>query len=187
MVDNKFVTFNKAIHHPKERCHGMSKNGQCPNCKVEGSDYCYLHGANKSLISADKKAVKNYRLQRWKDRVGELASSQGVKSLREEIGILRLMLEEMLNQCETATDLLLFSAKMSDLVMKIERLVTSCDRLENRMGMLLDKTTILNLAETYVQIITVHVTDEEAIEAISKDIEEATLRIGLDEELAEAI
>ncbi|MEA1999533.1 MAG: hypothetical protein U9N61_09490 [Euryarchaeota archaeon] len=103
-----------------------------------------------------------------------MADSGGIKSLREEVGILRVILEEMMNQCNDATDLLLYSQRMADLVMKIEKLVSSCDRLENRMGMLLGKDSVLQLAATYVQIINSYVSDPNIIESISVDIVKAT-------------
>lgn len=170
----EFVKWNPTKHSPAERCEGTIATGQCPNCKILGTNYCPSHGANKTLQSKNRQAVRNYRLQRWKQRVGEMADSEGIKSLREEVGILRVILEEMLNKCEDSTDLLLFSQRMSDMVMKIEKLVTSCDRLENRMGLLLSKDSVLQLAATYVQIINLHIEDPDKIEAISNDILQAT-------------
>lgn len=180
MPDNgngKFTKWDSLKHHPSERCEGTISTGQCINCKVPGSDYCPGHGANKQIASANNKAVRNYRLQRWKQRVGEMADSDSIKSLREEVGILRVILEEMLNQCHDSTDLLLYSQRMSDLVMKIEKLVSSCDRLENRMGLLLNKDSVLQLAATYVQIINNHVTDPNIIEQISEEMIVATQQV----------
>lgn len=172
--NGKFTKWDHTKHHPSERCEGTIKTGQCINCKVPGTDYCLNHGANKQLQSKNGTTVRNYRLQRWKNRVGEMADSGGIKSLREEVGILRVILEEMMNQCNDATDLLLYSQRMADLVMKIEKLVSSCDRLENRMGMLLGKDSVLQLAATYVQIINSYVSDPNIIESISVDIVKAT-------------
>jgi hypothetical protein len=136
-----------------------------------------LHGANKGQNIVNNAAIRNYRLQRWRQRVGEMADSSSVKSLREEIGILRVVLEEMLNQCTDTTELLLYSHRISDLVMKVEKLVTSCDKLENRLGLLLSKDAVLQLATTYVQIINNHVTDPEVIESISTEMLEVTEKI----------
>lgn len=177
LSNNKFVKYDRTKHHPKERCEGNISTGQCINCKVQGSDFCVNHGANKQLESKNGDSVRNYRLQRWKTRVGEMADSEGIKSLREEVGILRVILEEMMNTCEDSTDLLLYSQRMADLVMKIEKLVSSCDRLENRMGLLLGKDSILQLAATYVNIINTYVVDPEVIEKISLEMIAATKQI----------
>jgi hypothetical protein len=176
-TENKFVRWNVKIHDPRERCESSNHNGPCPYCKVPGSDYCPRHGANSVIQARDKDALRNYRLRRWKQRVGELADSEGIKSLREEVGILRMLLEETLNQCKTPMDLLLYSQKMADLVMKIEKLVVSCDKLENRMGLLLNKDSVLQLANTYVQIINNHIEDPDIIERVSLAIADATERI----------
>lgn len=175
--ENKFVKWNVKLHHPSERCETTVANSQCPNCKSNGTSHCVLHGGHSSLQVKNAKAVRNYRLTKWKSRIGKYANSDAVKSLREEVGILRMMLEEMLSSCEDATDLLLYSQRMSDLVMKIEKLVTSCDRLENRMGLLLSKDSVLQLAATYVQIINTHVSDPEIIESIGREIVDATEQI----------
>jgi hypothetical protein len=66
---------------------------------------------------------------------------------------------------------------MADLVMKIEKLVVSCDKLENRMGLLLNKDSVLQLANTYVQIINNHIEDPDIIERVSLAIADATERI----------
>jgi len=177
MIDNKFVRWNYLEHKLEERCESTGKDAQCPYCKIKGSNYCTRHAGGRMQKKIDAEAARGYRLGRWKQRVGELSNNSGIKSLREEIGILRMMLEEMIGQCEDATDILLYSQRMSDLVMKIEKLVTSCDKLENRMGMLLSKDSVLQLASTYVQIINMHVSDPEVIETISNKMIEATEQI----------
>ena len=135
------------------------------------------HGANKALEAAAEESKRNYRLTKWKARVGQFADNDQIKSLREEIGIMRLLLEETLNKCEDSVDLMLYSHKMSEFVMKIEKLVVSCDKLENRMGLMLNKSTIINLAQQYVTIINEHVKDPEIIEQISMKMVERTLAI----------
>jgi hypothetical protein len=177
VVDNKFERWDVKVHHPRERCEATVKTGQCPYKSANGTNHCVMHGANSGVQSKQVEAARNYRLMRWQNRVGELSESQNIKSLREEVGILRMILEEMLNQCETSLDLLLYSQKMSDLVMKIERLVVSCDKLENRMGLLLDKSSVLQLAATYVQIINNYVPDPEIIESISAEMAQVTLQL----------
>jgi hypothetical protein len=176
-TDNKFTRWDVKIHHPNERCTATVKASQCPFCKEPGANTCVMHGANSGKESTNDAAIRNYRLQTWKIRVGEMADSSGIKSLREEVGILRVILEEMMNKCIDSTDLLLYSQRMSDLVMKIEKLVTSCDKLEGRMGLLLGKDSVLQLSATYVQIINNYVEDPLIIEKISEEMIKATLQI----------
>ena len=174
IVDTNFVRWDVKIHHPNERCESTGKDAQCPYCKVGGSNHCPRHGANSGLNVQKVERLRNYRLAKWKNRVGEFADSPGIKSLRDEIGILRLTLETMLESCNDSMELILYSQRISDLVMKIEKLVVSCDKLENRMGLLLDKKSVLYLAQRYVEIINEHVEDVETIDAISNEMVKAT-------------
>lgn len=177
VIDNKFIRHNQKLHDPRERCHGTVAAGQCPYNKVENSDYCPMHGGNKGQIAHNEEVTRNYRLMRWQRRVEEFADNDQVKSLREEIGILRMMLEEMLIKCTDTTELLLYSHRISDLAMKIEKLVVSCDKLENRMGLLLSKRAVLQLAGTYVNIINTYISDPDVIEQISEQMMVATMAI----------
>ena len=173
-MDNKFKRWNISEQHPKERCEATVTNGQCPYTKAEGTNYCPMHGSNSGRIAKQQETIRNYRLARWQQRIDEFADNDQIKSLREEIGILRMMMEEMLIKCTDTTELMLYSHRISDLAMKIERLVVSCDKLENRMGLLLSKRAVLQLAGTYVNIINTYVTDPDVIEQISHEMLEAT-------------
>lgn len=178
MIISKVTKWNVKVNHPKERClANTGTRGQCPNTKQFETNYCAAHGANKGIESRNNKEVRNYRLQRWQKRVTEFADNDQIKSLREEVGILRMILEEMLNKCETTTDLLLYSSRMADTVMKIEKLVTSCDKLENKMGLLLSKGAVLQLAGVYVEIIHEFIPDPDIVEAISSKMAEAALQL----------
>jgi hypothetical protein len=132
----------------------MLNNGnQCGNKRVDGVTRCPLHGANKKLRAQENSSMRLYRLAKHQKRVGEFADHDKIKSLREEIAILRIMLEERWNSCQDEHELLLQSNNLCNLVMKIEKLVTSCDRLDGRLGNLLDKQAVKNLATSLMQIL----------------------------------
>jgi len=177
-IANKFLRWDPLVHANTEKCQGHSKEfGQCPYVKVEGSDYCPRHGGGLSANSEKKEAVRNYHLTKWQARVQQLADNEGIKSLREEVGILRMVLENMLNQCNDAQELLMFSSRAADLVIKIEKLVTSCDRMEGKMGQLLGKDSVLRLAAQYVEIIHEHIDDDNVIDIISTKMIQATVAL----------
>jgi hypothetical protein len=159
------------LDDPK-RCQGSGKQGQCPYLSMPESKFCQRHDGRGE--SAREQAKSNmYRLQVWQERLSEFSEHDKLKSLRDEIGILRLVLEETMNRCRTSSELLTFSSKISDLCLRIEKLVSSCNRLEMKMGMLLDKASALNLAGQIVEIISQHVTDPVVIDAISSGIIDA--------------
>jgi len=164
------LQFERCEEDDPDRCQGISQStGQCPFKAVPGTKNCPRHGANKTLAKAEAARVKQYRLQIWQERLDEFSESNEVKSLREEIGILRLVMETMLVNCKNTNELLIYSSKISDLATKIEKLVSSCHRLEGSLGLTIDKSTALTFAQTIVDIIAEHV-QAEVMDEISESI-----------------
>jgi hypothetical protein len=159
------------------RCQGVFGMGQCHYEVVPGSTKCELHGGIYKMEETRKAVARQYNVAKWNARIEGFASNDGVKGLRDEIGIVRMILETVLNMCEDDFDLLLYSSKISDLVSRIESLVRSCHKLESSMGQLLDKTAALQLSGEIVQIIAKHVPDEDKVAMVAKDIAEALVRI----------
>ena len=79
------------------------------------------------------------------------------------------MIEEKINRCTDETDLLLVSGPLSDLIMKVEKVVASCNRLEMKLGNLLDRTKVVQFAQTVVAIVSNYV-DENDLEKIATEI-----------------
>jgi hypothetical protein len=137
---------------------------------VENGTNCIAHGGVRQESAIRDAALKNYRLQLWEQKVGDKAGSNHIKSLRDEIGILRVILEERLNRCKDATDLMLQSGPIGDMVMKIDKVVTSCHKLEGSMGQLLDKAAILQFAGEVISILGDEIQDEELLARIADRI-----------------
>jgi len=148
------------------RCQAVNSQGQCNNKAVPGGENCMAHGGNKQVNKVEADSIRNYRLIKWQAKLSSKVNSPGIKSLRDEIGILRMVLEERLNQCEDASGLMIMSHTISDLVVKIEKLVSSCHKLEGSMGNLLDKQSILQFAAEIITIIT---------EVLGKDSDKVSL------------
>lgn len=155
--------------HP-DRCAGIAAGEQCPMFAVKGGTQCMLHGGNKQLASQEAKSLRNYQLTKFRAQLERHATSDNIKGLRDEIGILRMMLETRLNKCNDEMDLLLHSGPISDMVLKIDRLVNSCHKLEGSMGQLLDKTAILQFANVVIDIISDEITDETVVNKIADRI-----------------
>lgn len=168
-----------------ERCQGIRGSGdQCYNKSLPHSDYCAAHGGNKGEEAHERKQANNYRLQQWKwrKRLGELSESDTIKSLREEIGILRVLMEERLTRIEDPTDLILQSGPISDLVMKIDRVVNSCHKLEGSMGQLLDKSAVLQFANVVIDIISQEIEDQEIVSRVADRIIESLAQQGKEDD-----
>jgi hypothetical protein len=157
------------------RCQGMTAHGQCLIIAVPGGKYCKMHGGQESNQLAQK-SIRNYRLLKFQARVNDFADNEQAKSLREEIGILRMVLEETLLRCEDENpekarlNLLIESSKITDMVSRIDKLVSSCHRLELATGGLLDKSAAIQLGAQIVSVISHHIDDENIIDAISAEI-----------------
>lgn len=169
MIEKKLQRCDEADPH---RCQASGQGGQCPYLAIPESRFCQRHDG-QGASSREKDKTNMYRLQVWQQRLDEFSEHDKLKSLRDEIGILRIVLEETMNRCHDSNSILMYSSKIGDLCIKIEKLVSSCNRLEMKMGMLLDKASALNLAGQVVDIISLHVDDPAIIDAISSGIIDA--------------
>lgn len=153
-----------------DRCQGVHKKGQCRYKATHPSTFCPMHGANHAINAEQAKAVRMYNLGKWQQTVDDFADDDEVKSLRGEIGITRMMLQEMMLRCKDSGQLVMFSGKIGELISKIERLVVSCNRLETHLGLSLDKGKVLELGAQMVEIISRYITDEDVLSSIGDDI-----------------
>ncbi len=152
-----------------QRCQGVYKYGQCNHKAEPHSTFCAMHGGKKSQESIDKQKMRNYRLTKFRARAERLSNSANLASLRDEVAILRMIIEEKVNACEDTHKLLLVSGPLSDLIMKCGVLVEKCNRLENRLGNFLDRNKITQFAEICINIISASVPEED-MERVSEDI-----------------
>ena len=148
------------------RCHGVRGGDVCMNKAVNGSEYCEYHGDNK------KSNISQYRLSKFQARLEEKAGQSNIKSLRDEIAILRITLEERLNSMQSPLEILTHTHTIGDMCLKIEKLVTSCHKLEKSMNNFMDETQATQFGLELVQIITRHVDDTKAIENIVNELSE---------------
>lgn len=151
-----------------ERCQAMTTKGQCPCKAVPGFSNCQSHGASNS--SQNKRKVRMYRLSKFQARVHEFADSGKLKTLTEEIGIMRMMLEERLNQCTDEHDLLLNAGVISEMVARINGLVQSCHNLEEKTGALLNQTQLTAYIDQVLQIIDDTIEDKSVLAKIADKI-----------------
>lgn len=141
------------------RCQAVHSKGQCRNKANPGSTFCLCHGGNKAPEKANKRATNYIRLTKFRARLDEKAESDSLKSLKDEIAILRIVMEETLNKCKNEVDIVLCSASIGDLAVKIEKLVTSCNKLDKQLGEYLDKGQLTQIMMEIVDIIGDYITD----------------------------
>ena len=151
-----------------ERCvHTNAAGIQCCYKSIEGEDYCPKHS---SPTRARAQSLKLYQLTRFKARVTDLATNPAIKSLREEIGILRMTLEAALNLYESEAELVMNVSSISSLVSQVNNLVGSCHKLEMQTDQLLDKNQAMLLADQIIAVLTDHVSDAATLNSMALKI-----------------
>jgi hypothetical protein len=154
-----------------ERCQANGLNGgQCLYKHAEGSEYCGLHNGLENAQRRTKE-LNLYKLKRFSKRIAELKEATGARTLEEELALLRMLLEETINRCETEVELLLYSDRMVDLVVQIRNTVLAAEKLASRTGMLVGRAEALTIAAKCVEIISRHVTDDKQLNAIAADLQ----------------
>lgn len=164
------------------RCQGITSNGQCQRDTQPGSNYCRLHGNHKDLAAEQDKSL--YQLLKAKDRARlvSLSEHESIKTLRDEISIARMLIEERFNLIQNESDILTACGPLNSLLLTVERLVNSAHKLEQNLGSLLAKPTLLSLGNELVAIIIdelKNIPDYEAIvDRISNRLVQAIAKAG---------
>lgn len=152
------------------RCQGIMSTGQCPYKAVPGGTFCMRCGGNKQLDKIERASTEMYQVDIFKARILRNKNHDEVKTLGNEVAILRMMLEGILNSCSNDTDLLLHASKIADLIIKIDKLVVSCHKLERNLGQHLDKSALLQFAAEVVSLIGEKVSNKDEIKAVADGI-----------------
>jgi len=161
--------WEKVPEDDPNRCQASAAQGQCPNKAVEGSKFCMCHGGHKAAARNKEERMKNYRLGKFHARAAELGNSDGINSLRDEVALLRMLIEEKIKFCKDEHDLLLISGPISDLIIKVEKVVSSMNKLEDKLGNTLNKEKIIQFAQLMIEIIGRYIENPETLDAIGED------------------
>jgi len=167
--------YRRVAEDDPQRCQAVTGTGQCRIVRAEGSDFCLTH-AGGLKASQEKEKVRNYRLTKWRAAVEGKADSTAIKDISEEIGILRVIIQERIEACESNTDLIINSGPLSDLVMKCATLVNQLQTMETKLGTMLHANQAIQFAAEILEVVGRHVDNAETQEAIANEIEAALQR-----------
>jgi hypothetical protein len=133
---------------------------------MEGSQYCFIHSG--TVDRSHEREVRMYQLAEVKnrERLSNFADDNQIKSLREEIGLCRLLIEKRVNLIKDDADLIASCGALNQLFLTLERLIKSCHGLDISLGELLSKETVMQLAQRLVAIIMEELSEVEGHEAI---------------------
>jgi len=156
------------------RCEHTSDTRQCGEQALEGTTRCAKHSKDPQTGLR-----RQYMLNqaRYRQRYGDFADSNELRSLRDEVSIMRMVMEERLNMVTNNSEMLASCGQIASLAVVIERLVKSCHQLESRLGTLLSKPTLLSIANEIVQILLQELVDVPGYEDLVDKISERIIQI----------
>lgn len=178
MAETKFTVCDPT---DPNRCQGIRQGesgGQCVYLAVPGCKFCLMHGGGTQANENKKAKLKNYQLTQYAERVGDLSNNPEIKNLREEIGILRMTLENVINLCDSPNKLLLYSDKITNLVEKVNKLVVSCQQMEEKNNNLMDRKVVIVIADSIVTLIGQYITDPDILLEVGGKICESIASAG---------
>ena len=85
--------------------------------------------------------------------LARFAESEDIKSLRDEIGLARMMVERHWNMIKTENDYISRAPSINTLLLTIERLIKSSHAIEQSLESLLSRTSVIAFAQLLVQIV----------------------------------
>jgi len=132
------------------RCQAITRMGQCKARRVEGGKYCAVHSSRKDNSEMNSYLITNTEIA---DLAGHYSQMEQLKSLRDEIALLRALATKRLNMIESNADFLKACGQVNTFMLTLDRLVNSCYRLEVHLGNLLSKDAVLELAQKIALIL----------------------------------
>jgi hypothetical protein len=161
--------FEPALHErvedqaDSERCDYMTKMGQCPYKRVAGTARCELHAYHTSESHLKIQAHRIYLAAQWHAQIGQFATPDEIKNLRQEIGILKLMLMKIMSSCQSEADLLMRSSSISELILKIGKVVETAHKMDTLTGKMLDKEQLVIFGQKVISLVSEFITDPDVL------------------------
>lgn len=132
------------------QCEYITCRGQCSNEAEPGQKFCGEHSAHSTQY-----LINQYRVtcKLLGDAPERHAQADTLKSLRGEIALLRSLIESRLNSIESEAELVAAMPMLRDSFVAVEKLVSATHALDVKLANLLDKQTLVSLAQDIIRII----------------------------------
>jgi len=162
------------------RCERVTRRGPCLNAVAPGEKTCARH----PLMNRGPKVTKRqmlYEMGQFQSRVAQFSGDTELKTLHGEIAVLRNLLEVVHQQCDSSIALVVKASIIGDLCAKITATVNTCNNIEAKLGGLLDRAKVTQLAEQTLQAVTdqveKYITDDKVKRLFLKGVSESMLEI----------
>ena len=156
-----------------QRCQAAMAGEQCRGVKLEGSDYCRIHSSGRRL---QERGLRQYYFVKAQDRarLAAFAEHDDIKSLRDEIAVTRMMIEGLWNSAQSDVERLAIYGRVNSHILTLEKLVKTCNQIEERLGNLLAKSTLLRVGTQICQLLVTRLEGlpnyEQLVDALIHDI-----------------
>jgi len=168
--------WERCLPDDPNRCQASGQLGQCRYKAKEGMKYCPRHAASSDKLAAQA-AANQFKLGQYQARMTEFTTNDQLKNLRGEIGILRMTLENTVAICKTPIEMVSYAGKIGDLVMKVTAVVKTCQLMEVKMGLMLDRDKIMLIGQRIVEIVGEVLPDAEILDTMGEKIVAAILDV----------
>lgn len=151
-MDDCSIESYRSIRTPKvpfmSQCQHSGPRGQCVYQKVDGSDFCKKH-----CNEADR--IRSYRLSdpEAQKRFDHLANSAALETVREEVVLLRMLIDERYSLAKTEADKINAFSVIHPALSTLNKLVESLSKLERQADLVLGREALEELGEDIVTII----------------------------------
>jgi hypothetical protein len=135
------------------------------------------HGVKRDLVAEQDTKLYQIHKAEYRERLAKLDEHEEAKSLRKEISLIRLLIEERFNLIQNDSDLLAACGTLNSLVLTAERLVQSAHKLEASLGTVLDKSTLYEVGDNIVTLLVKELKDVPGYEDIVTRIGEQMILI----------
>jgi hypothetical protein len=156
-------------------CEKTGRFGICNQQAIPGSKFCQRH-------TDQRQEVMSYRFTdpELKERMDRHSTSKLIESVREEVVLVRSLIEERRNFAQTQAEKIKVFPEIIDATSKLERLVTSLARLERQTSQVLEKPAIQKLGKRIVEILTENLSQvpdrDNVIDRIAREIADAVIQ-----------
>ena len=165
--------YNKPDHHKypivrcdpanPNRCKADLRSGQCEFLSIEGTQYCARHGGISQKDAQLAQNNRKYKLTHLKDlekTVDQYKHDKEILNLRDDIALLRGLIQEKLNTCTTTTELMLASGLITAILRQVSDTTEKCFKLEQSLGRYLDKSELIAFVQQIIEVINIEISDD---------------------------
>lgn len=162
--------------HP-EACQSNTGNGPCCYKREPNSLFCAIHGGGASSAAGERRELQNYKLNSvFADRASQLSNSPRIKSLTDEIALVRTALETVFNSIKSENEMVLYVDRIEKLSTTVSKLITTLQNIQEKNKELLGREVVMSIFDQILEKIVQRVGDPDVIKCLADDAYEIILK-----------